>query len=100
MANLTFSATATAGTITHTSATYTDATMTRFTDWCWYAYPQYVVDGDPSSGVKTKNNANVAAAVRDAFAALVEGLKANVIRYEKSEAAQAAQTGVPDFEAG
>lgn len=96
MANLTFTATATAGTITHTSATYSDATMTRFTDWCWYAYPQLNPDGTP----KTKNNANVAAAVRAAFAALVNGLKANVIRHEKSEAAQAAQTGVPDFEAG
>ena len=97
MANLSFSATNSLGTTTYTSQDYSDATMTRFTDWCWLQYPQYVTPGDPGSGLKPKNNANVAAAVRDCFAGVVLGLKANVLNAEKIVARAAAEGNVTDW---
>ena len=94
MANLTWTVVNSVGTITQDSPTFSDENMTRFTDWCWYAYPQYEVDGVT---LKTKNNANIAQAVRDWMTAQYEGTKANVLRWERLEAAQAASDAVADL---
>ena len=94
MANLEFSVTTSAGTVTFTSPEYTDAKMQRFLDWAWVQYEQLDENGDPLPD----NNANRAAAVQDCFAAVLNGLKGNVLRHEEGAAVQTARDGVVDFE--
>ena len=94
MANLTWTVVTAAGTITQDSPTLTDPNMTRFTDWAWVHYPQYEADGVT---LKTKNNTNLAAAVRDWMTSQWNGTKANVLRYEQVAAAQAASDAVTDI---
>ena len=94
MANIEFSLTTSAGTTTYTSPEYSDAKMQRFIDWAWSQYEQLDENGD----VLPDNNANRAAAVRDCFAAILGGIKGNVVRHEKAAAEIAARGGVADME--
>ena len=94
MANLTWSITNAAGTVTHDSPTISDANMDRFVAWVLYAYPQLDGNGDPLP----VTNAVKAAAFRDFADAQWQGVKANVLRWEQSEAAQQAREAVNDIE--
>jgi hypothetical protein len=69
--------------------------MTRFIDWAWYWYPQLEADGVTP---KPRNLANEAAAVREWMTAQWHDLKDEVLRWERQEAAQAAQDAIPDLE--
>jgi hypothetical protein len=95
MAKLFFGAEAVTGTVTQDGPTLSDPNMDRFLDWVWYAYPQFQPDGVTP---KPKTNANVADAIRDWGLGLWRGTKANVLRWERDEAAQAARDAIGDLE--
>jgi len=95
MAKLTWTLDVTAGIVTQDSPTISDANMDRFIDWCLYAYPQLDENGDPLP----VTNAVKAAAFRDFARSQWQGVKANVLRWEQQEAAQAAREAVNDIEA-
>ena len=96
MAKLSWTIEAASGTVTEDSPTLSDANMDRFLDWIWYAYPQ-MDEADPPAPLP-RNPANEAQAFRDWANAQWQGTKANVLRWEKTEAAQSASDGVPDIE--
>ena len=93
MANLTWTISASVGTVEQDSPTLSDAQMDRFLDWLVYAYPQLDGNGDPLP----VNNAVKAAAFRDWADAAWAGTKANVLNWEKNEAAQVARDGIGDI---
>lgn len=93
MAKLTWQITTSVGTVTQDGPDLSDAQMQRFLDWLWYAYPQLDVDGNPLN----RTNANQAQAFRDWADTAYQGTKANVLRWEKQEAAQAAAEAVTDI---
>jgi len=94
MADIKWTVTTSAGVVENSSPTLSDANMTRFIDWAWYAYPQFQADGTTP---KPRNLANEAAAVREWMEAQWQGTKANVIRWEENEAAQAARDAIADL---
>jgi len=93
MAGFTFTVSTAAGDVADTF-TFSDANVDRFVSWALYAYPQLDENGDP----KPVTNAVKAAAVREWIAGLMQGTKANVLRYEQNEAAQAAREAVGEIE--
>jgi hypothetical protein len=92
MAGFTFTVSTAAGDVAD-SFTFSDANVDRFVAWALYAYPQLDENGDP----KPVTNAVKAAAVREWIAGLMNGTKANVLRYEQNEAAQAAREAVGEI---
>lgn len=93
MAKLTWTIDHNAATLSEDSPTVSDVQMDRFIDWLWYAYPQLDENGD----VLPRTLANEAQAFRDWANIQWLGTKANVIRWERSEAAQAASDAVQDL---
>ena len=99
MAKLSWSAVTVDGTVTQDGPTISDAQMDRFLDWVWYAYPQFdldVEDGETPIPLP-RNNANTAKAVRDWADAQWRGTKANVLRHERNEVAEAARDAILDI---
>ena len=97
MAKLIWAIESAAGTVAKDGPVISDTNMDRFIDWIWYAYPQ-IDNSDPDNPVpKPRTPANEAQAFRDWADSQWLGTKANVIRWEKLEAAQAASDGVPDL---
>lgn len=95
MANIaTFTIETDAGTVSLSTPELGAAKMARLTDWIWEAYPQ-MTDDDPPV-LKPKNNANVAAAIRDWMRGNWQGTKNNVIRFEKVAASTAAADAIVD----
>jgi len=92
MAGFTFTVSTAAGDVADTF-TFSDANMDRFIAFALYSYPQLDENGDPLP----VTNAVKAAAVRDWMAGLMQGTKANVLRYEANEAAQAAREAVEEI---
>ncbi len=93
MAKIVFTVETSSGTVNFSGPIISDAKMIRFTDWCWYAFPQLNPDGSP----KPKTNATVANAVKDWARGLWKGTVANVRRHESDKAEQAARDGVSDI---
>lgn len=93
MANLFFGVVTNTGTVTHDTPTLTTADITRFADYVWARYPQLNPDDTP----KPRNKANLADAFREWAAALWAGTQANIVNYEKNNAAQTARDGVGDW---
>lgn len=83
-----------ANSVTQSSASYSDANGQRFSDWIWAAYPQVDENGDPLPDTQ----ANRAQSFRDFADAMFGGIKANVLRYERQQAAAAASSGVGDID--
>lgn len=94
MANMVLTFTATAGTVTSNGPALSAGEEQAYLDFVWDAYPQYEVDGET---LKTKNNANLADAVRDHHRALWRGIKAQIKRSREITASEAAVAGVPDL---
>jgi hypothetical protein len=98
MVNFTLEYTTDAGTISHDSKIYSEANGQRFVDWIWVAYPQ-IDYSDPENPVpKPRTPANEADAFRDWATAQWQGTKANVLRWERLEAAQEAAGDVPPID--
>jgi hypothetical protein len=98
MANLTWGLRSTPGDVDKDGPTISDANMVRFIDWMWYAYPQ-IDNTDPENPVpKPRTPANEADAFRDWATAQWQGTKANVLRWERLEAAQEAAGDVPPID--
>lgn len=93
MAKISWIVETSAGTVTHESPTISNAQMQRFLDWVWSAYPQTEPDDSPSE----KTSATVAVAVTEWAQAQWRGTKANILRHERLEAAQAASDAVSDL---
>lgn len=85
---------------TYTTSGRPDADGTAFLDLCWANYPQYNTPGDPSSGLKPKNNANLLQAFRDACKAVAKSWADATTRLKQDEAGAAAKAGVTPTDLG
>lgn len=99
MAQLSWSIQTSAGTTTFNGPTISDANMDRFLDWVWDAYPQYVDPDATPKVLKTKNNANLAAAYRDWAQGQWRGLVDQVKRFEDEPAAKSAKDKITKIDA-
>jgi hypothetical protein len=91
MAQLKISFEGTAGTVTKSGANWNAGKETRFLNWIWTHYAP--VDEDPESEtfgeVLARNNANEAQAFKNFGFAIMQGVKANIERWEREEAIKA-----------
>lgn len=88
MAKLTISFDATAGTVTQSWGVWDAGKETRFLNWVWNNYaPKDTTEGSPTFGeVLPRTNPNMATAFKSFALAIMEGVKANVLREEKESA--------------
>ena len=94
MATLNWNLTNDVGSVDYAGPDISEANMDRFIAWLLYSYPQLDENGDPLP----VTNAVKAAAFRDFAAGQWKGVKANVLRWEQNEAAQAASGAVGEIE--
>lgn len=88
MAQIKISFDATAGTVTQSGGVWDAGKETRFLNWVWNNYaPKDAVEGSPTFGqVLPRTNPNMAQAFKSFATAIMEGVKANVLREEKENA--------------
>lgn len=88
MAKLTISFDATAGTVTQSGGVWDAAKETRFLNWVWNNYaPKDAVEGSETFGeTLPRTNPNIATAFKSFATAIIEGVKANILREEREEA--------------
>ena len=88
MAKLTISFDATAGTVTQSGGVWDAGKETRFLNYIWNNYaPKDTLEGSPTFGqVLPRTNPNMAQAFKAFAQAIMEGVKANVLREEKENA--------------
>lgn len=94
MAKLTISFDATAGTVTQSGGVWDAGKETRFLNWVWNNYaPKDEVANSPTFGqVLPRTNPNMATAFKSFATAIMEGVKANVLRSEKEDAVKSLVT--------
>lgn len=83
-----------AGSVTYTAPAVSDANMDRFIDFLWGNY----APTDPTTGETLPRTAgNEATAFRAWAAANWNGVKRNVLEYERQNNADVARNAVPEF---
>jgi len=88
MAQITISFDATAGTITKAGKVWDSSQEARFLNWVWaqYAPKDEVVDSPTFGQTLPRSPQTMGVAFGNFMASIMEGTKANILRWEKEEA--------------